>query len=142
MYQRCQSKTCWRECGFFIFLFIVSYWICNENWKSFFSAFVKFLLYHQKKVLDSWKFSTSGFWWIYMIWDALNTIWPLLENVCLSVCRSPKFCGNCISGSNARKLMKLYIQLHLDKIWFSLDFACISFKKFWCCSKFLISLTQ
>ena len=44
-----------------------------------------------------------------------------LENICLSVglyvCMPPKFCEHCISRSNARKLMKLYIQLHLDTIW-------------------------
>ena len=41
---------------------------------------------HKKKVLDLRKFSTSGFRWIYMFWNVLNTIWPFLENVCLCVC--------------------------------------------------------
>ena len=43
-----------------------------------------FFYMHKKKVLDSQKFSTSGFRWIYMFWDVLNTIWPFLKNVCLS----------------------------------------------------------
>ena len=76
-----------------------------------------FFYIHKKKVLDSRKFSTSGFRWIYMSWDVLNTIWPFLENVCLSVCLSVGlsvlFCGRCISRTNGRKLMKLNIQLHL-----------------------------
>ena len=33
-----------------------------------------FFSIHKKKVLDSRKFSTSGFWWIYMFWDVLNSI--------------------------------------------------------------------
>ena len=33
----------------------------------------------------SWKFSISGFWWIYAFWDVLNTIWLFLENVYLFV---------------------------------------------------------
>ena len=45
-----------------------------------------FLLYKQKKVLVSCKFSISGFRGIYTFWDVLNTIWLFLENVCLSVC--------------------------------------------------------
>ena len=42
---------------------------------------------------------------------------------CLSVCISPNFCVPCISRTNARKGMKLYIQLHLDIIWCWLDFG-------------------
>ena len=30
---------------------------------------------------------------------------------------SPNFCGHCISRTNVRKMVKLYIQLHLDVIW-------------------------
>ena len=52
---------------------------------------------------------TENFQWIYMIWDVLNTIWPFLE----SVGQSQKFCGHFISITNERKLMKLYIHLHL-----------------------------
>ena len=55
---------------------------------------------------------------------------------CLSVFMSPKYCGHCISRTDARKLMKLYIQLHLYIIW------CISLKKFRCCLNFFISLKQ
>ena len=44
-------------------------------------------------------------------------------SVCLFVwCISPKFCGHCFSRTNARKLMKLYIQ-YLDTIWCWLDFG-------------------
>ena len=46
-----------------------------------------FLLFSfKKKVLISWKFSTSVFWWIYTFLDVLNTIRLFLENVCLYVC--------------------------------------------------------
>ena len=78
-----------------------------------------FIFFHirKKKALDSRKFSTSGFRRIYMLWDIFNTIWPFLENVCLCVCMSPKFCGHCISRTNARKLMKLYIQLRFVFLW-------------------------
>ena len=74
-----------------------------------------FSIYIRRKYLDSRKFSTSGFRWIYMFWDVFNTIWPFLENVWL--CLSPKFSGQCISIINERKLNKLYIQLYLDIIW-------------------------
>ena len=80
------------------------------------SVFITFFYVHKKKVFYSQKFSTSGFRWIYIFWDVLKTIIPFLENVCLSICMSPKFCGHCISRTNARILMKLYIQLHLDMI--------------------------
>ena len=33
-----------------------------------------------------WFHENSDFWCIYMFWDVLNTIWPFLENVSLSVC--------------------------------------------------------
>ena len=54
----------------------------------FFNIYIRTYTYyiHKKKLLDSRKFSTSGYRWIYMFWDVLNTIWPFLENVCLSVC--------------------------------------------------------
>ena len=48
-------------------------------------CFYYFLLYKQKKVLVSCKFSISGFGWIDTFWDVLNTIGLFLENVCLSV---------------------------------------------------------
>ena len=46
--------------------------------------FFTFFYIHKKKVLDSRKFSTTGFRWIDMFWDVLNTIGPFLEKVCLS----------------------------------------------------------
>ena len=71
---------------------------------------------HMKKVLYSWKFSINSiFDGFTCVWDVLNTISPFLE--CLSICMSSKFCGHCISRTNSQKLMKLYIQLHLDTIW-------------------------
>ena len=87
-------------------------------------ALFTFFYIHKKKVLDSRKFSTDGFRWIDMFWDVLNTIWPFLENVCLSVglsvclsvcrsvCLSVLFCGRRILRTNGQKLMKLNIQLH------------------------------
>ena len=42
------------------------------------------------------------------------TIFRKCMSIGLSVYLSPKFCGHCISRTNAGKLMKLYIQLHLD----------------------------
>ena len=72
-----------------------------------------FFYIYKKEVLGSRKFSTSGVRWIYIFWDVLNKIWPILENVCLLVCLSVLFCGRCISRTNGRKLFKLDIQLHL-----------------------------
>ena len=80
-------------------------------------------VYVRRKVLDLRKFSTSRFRWIYMFWEVINTILPFLENVCMSVFMSLKFCGHYISRTNAWKLIKLYIQLHLDIIWWWLDFG-------------------
>ena len=88
--------------------------------------FFTFFNIHKKIVLDSRKFSASGFRWIYLFWDVLNKDWPFLKNVCLSVglfvCMSRKFCGIYISRINEWKLMNLYIQLHFDIIWCWLDF--------------------
>ena len=73
------------------------YW--EAKWfVKWYSSLYTFFYIHEKKVLESWKFSTSGFRWIYMFWDVLNKIWRILENICLSVCMSPKFCGYCISN--------------------------------------------
>ena len=97
---------------------------------------------HKKKVLDSRKFSTSGFRWIYMFRDVLNTIWPYSENVCLSICMVSKI------------LWTLYLKnlcaetdetLYSGAPWYKLKlirFWCISLKKFRYCSIFFISLTQ
>ena len=60
------------------------------NLKHKFVLFTFFYI-HKKKILDSRKFSTSDFRCIYMFWDVMNAIWPLLENACLPVCMSPKF---------------------------------------------------
>ena len=48
--------------------------------------FFTFFYTYKKKVLDSCKFSTASFRWIYVFWDVLNMIWPFLENVCLLIC--------------------------------------------------------
>ena len=96
-----------------------------ENfWKQFWTFyFITFFYIHKKRVLDSRKFSTCSFRWIYMFWDVLNTIWPFLENVCPFVCLSVLFCGRCISRTNGRKWMELDIQLHLYGIWSWLNFG-------------------
>ena len=62
--------------------------LCVYSFKgSTHNYFFYFLLYIPKKrVLNSRKFSTTGFWWIYMFSDVLNTIWPFLEKVSLPVC--------------------------------------------------------
>ena len=44
-----------------------------------------FFYIHTKKIMDSRKFSTSGFRCIYIFWDVLKTSWPFLENICLYV---------------------------------------------------------
>ena len=44
-------------------------------------------------------------------------------SVCLSVCTSSKFCGNCIFRTKEGNLMKFYIQLHLYIMWILLDFG-------------------
>ena len=74
-----------------------------------------------------------------MFWDVLNKIWPFLENVC------------CLYVYKI--LWTLYLKhfcAEIDETLFSvaplhnlvlIRFWCISLKKF-CCSKFLISLTQ
>ena len=51
------------------------------------------------------------------------TIFRKCLSVSVSACMSPKFCEHCISRTNAQKLMKLYIQFHLDIIWCWLDFC-------------------
>ena len=38
-----------------------------------------FFLYKKKNVLISYKFSISGFWWIYMFWHVPNTISLFLD---------------------------------------------------------------
>ena len=67
---------------------------CTKYW--FRTVHFYFLLHKSKKVLVSSKFLISGFWWIYMFWDVLITIWVLLENVYLPakmcVCIWQKFC--------------------------------------------------
>ena len=102
------------------------------------------LYIHKKKELDWLKLSTSGFRWICMFWDILNTIWPFLN---VSVCRSV-----CMYVSKI--LWTLYLKdwsSEIDETLYSVSpcynlvlllFWCISLKKFWCYSKFLISLTQ
>ena len=95
-------------------------WETVRNYFFFLSTIITFFCRHKKKVLGSRKFLTSGFWWIYRFWGVLNTIWPFLENVCLSIClsvyMSPKFCRHYNSRTNAQKLVILYVQLHLDII--------------------------
>ena len=86
------------------------------------SLFSDFIWIHKKKVLDSRKFSTSCFRCRLHVLSCPEHDLTIFRK-CLSVCISPKFCGHCISRTNARKLMKLFIQLHLDIIWCWLDFG-------------------
>ena len=66
-----------------------------------YGCFFTFFYIYKKKILDSGKFSTSGFWWFYMFWNVLNTIWLFRENVCLSVC----VCDKNFMASVARELI-------------------------------------
>ena len=74
-----------------------------------------FFYIHKMKILDSRKFSKSGFRRIYMFWDVLDTIWPFLENVCLSVCRS--VCLYYFVDAVSPELM--------GGNWWNLTFSCI-----------------
>ena len=84
----------------FIYIYIIHFTCIFES--NIDKDFITFFYIHKKKILDSRKFSTSGFRCIHMFWDVLNSISPFLENVCLST----KFFGHCISRTNARKLME------------------------------------
>ena len=64
----------------------------NEYFKA--CRLFTFFCIHKKKVLDSRKFSASGFRWIDIFWDVLNTIWPFLENVCLDTVSQELMRGN------------------------------------------------
>ena len=75
-----------------------------------------FFYIHKKKVSDLRKFSTSGFRWNLHALRCPEHDLNIFRKS-LSACMSPKYCGRCISKINSRKLMKLYIQLHLDIIW-------------------------
>ena len=77
--------------------------------------------------------------WCYTFWDVLDT---LSDTKCLSVCMWHKFCGRCRAKTNWRNFMKFYIKLHLNINSCWLDFGTYRFKRFRCCSKFSISLTQ
>ena len=81
-----------------------------------------FFYTHKKKVLDSWKFSTSGFrWFLHVLRCPEHDL--IIFRKCLSVCVSLSvcltvglpvlFCGGCILRTNGRKMMKLNIQLLL-----------------------------
>ena len=80
---------------FIQFLCICKYWV-ETKWQYFnhsfsrnnrsshpYTFFFTFFYIHKKEVLDSWKFSTPNFRWIYMFWEAMNTIWIFRK--CLSV---------------------------------------------------------
>ena len=96
-----------------------------------YTYFVLTIFYiHKKKILNSRKFSTCDFRLIYMFWGILNSIWPFLKNVCLSLRMSPKFDRHCISRTNCQKLMKLYIQLYLHITWCILDFGAFGSRSF------------
>ena len=70
--------------------------ICNKVFSIIYHSFSKhfshfftfFYILYKKKALESWKFSTSGFWRIYKFWGVLNKISLFLQNICLSVCET------------------------------------------------------
>ena len=84
------------------------------------------------------------------VWDVLNMIWQFFENVCvclcvvlfLIVCRSPKFCGHCITRTNGRKMDETSYSVAPLCNLVLIRFWCTSLKMFRCCSIFMISLTQ
>ena len=100
---------------------LVTGFICCYEWWRF--IIIIFFYIHEKKILDSRKFSTSGF----PFFEICNTIWPFLENVTLSVGRSV-----CLY------VFKVF-QLHFDIIWCWLDFGAHGSKNFDVVRIFLIS---
>lgn len=69
-------------------------------------------------LLESWKFSCSGFLWIYtfeMCLKCIDCFWP-------DACELYKFCSWSNSRSNARNSTRLHINLDLEKICW-LDFG-------------------
>ena len=63
----------------------------------------------------------DGFTCFEMSWTWFDHFLKISVRLYANMC--PKFCGHCISRTNARKLMKFCIKLHLDIIWCWLDFG-------------------
>ena len=81
-----------------------------------------FFYVHKKRVLNSRKIFDIRFSIVLHVYRCPKQDLTIFRK-CLSVCMFQKFCGLCISKTNTRKLMKIYIQLHLDIIWCWLDFG-------------------
>ena len=103
---RYRSKNFWETAIKYVFTFFTTFFFHIHKKKEFdsrkFSAtfflmnlhalrspehdltIFSFFYMHKKKVFDSLKFAISDVRWICMFWYVLNTIWPFLENVCLS----------------------------------------------------------
>ena len=89
----------------------------------FIRYFFTFFYIHNKKVLDSRKFFDFRFSMDLHVLRCPENDLTDFGKICPSVCTIPKFCGHCISRTYGRKLMKLYIQLHIYVIWSWLDFG-------------------
>ena len=89
--------------------------------------FTFFYILYKKKVLESRKFSTSGFYRIYTFWKVLNTISLFLRNVCLTVrlsvsfSMSEKFCGAQAKRLTCRVTWNFIFNCIL--IWADTDFS-------------------
>ena len=81
-----------------------------------------FFYVHKKRVLNSRKIFDIRFSIVLHVYRCPKQDLTIFRK-CLSVCMFQKFCGHCISRTNARKWMKLYNQLHLDMILCWLDFG-------------------
>ena len=81
-----------------------------------------FFCIHKKEVLDCRKSSTTCFRRIHMFWYVLNTIWPLLKNVCLSVCPSV-FRSVCLSV-RLQNIVGIVSQELMDGNWWNFIFSC------------------
>ena len=94
-------------------------WKIDKQWKCCImqaNEFSNIRAFYWQKFCITWEntyFSVDNF-------ENHLSLWLLL---CKKNGLSSKFCGHCISRTNAQKLMKLYIQLQIDIIWNLLDFG-------------------
>ena len=101
-----------------------------------------FYILYKKKVLESWKFSISGFYRIFTFWDALNTISLFLQNVCLCVSNFVAVLRQKIMGGIAQNFLFSCILLAYLRKFMLITFWFIEFNNIRRCSEFLISWTQ
>ena len=98
--------------------------------KKYFFSFINFIyVYIRSKDWSRENFRHLVLMDLYVLrcpkhdWTLFRKYLSVCLTVGLAVCMFPKFYESCISRTNARKMMKLYIQLHLDIIWCWLDFG-------------------